>query len=136
MHPDAQMPQVKTDGAAGADLAAVESCTVASGQVALVRTGIAMEIPQGYEGQVRSRSGISTAKQLILLNGIGTIDADYRGEIMVPVKNIGRERQEIEAGDRIAQLMIRPAPKFAFCWADELESTERGVGGFGSTGVN
>lgn len=136
MHSAACLPEIKTAGAAGADLCAVERYTVPAGRQALIRTGIAVEIPEGYEGQIRSRSGISAKKQLILLNGVGTIDSDYRGEIMVPLQNIGRHVQSIRPGDRIAQLMVKPATQCSFCWADELGITERGAGSFGSTGVN
>lgn len=136
MHPDARLPAVKTGGSVGADLAAAEAYTVAPQEIVLVRTGIAMEIPEGYEGQVRARGGVSTKKQLLLINGVGTIDWDYRGEVIVPLKNLDRQRQEILPGDRIAQILIMPAPRFEFYWSEDLSETERGAGGFGSTGTN
>lgn len=135
LHSDARLPAVQTDGSAGADLTAVSDHVLLPGERALVRTGIALELPAGYEGQVRSRGGVSSTRQLVLLNGVGTVDADYRGEVMVPIKNLSKKTQSVFAGERIAQLLIKPAPRFAFCWAPDLSDTVRGAGGFGSTGT-
>jgi len=135
LHPEAVLPEFKTTGSVGADLVSVENHEIPAGHVTMIGTGLAVEIPEGWEGQVRARSGISYVKQLVLPHGLGTIDADYRGEILVPLKNLSGRSQSIAAGDRIAQLMIRPAPKCEFRWAKELSDTARGAGGFGSTGV-
>jgi len=136
MHPDARLPEVKSDGAAGADLSAADQYVIDPGQTAVIRTGVAVEIPDGFEGQVRARSGLSAKKELILLNGVGTIDADYRGEIMVPVKNIGDRCQAVHTGDRVAQLLVKPVNRCRFEWAEKLSETVRADGGFGSTGMN
>lgn len=136
MHPDAELPVYKSDGAAGADIRAAEQYVIDPDCVAIVRTGIALEIPDGYEGQIRSRSGISTGKNLLLLNGVGTVDADYRGELFVPLKNIGDRCQAVQPGDRVAQLFVKPVESRVFIWAEELSETVRADGGFGSTGVN
>lgn len=136
LHPDARLPEFKTAGAAGADICTVNRADIPPDTAVLVQTGIAVEIPQGYEGQVRSRGGVATRKQLILLNGVGTVDADYRGEILVPLKNIGNKSQAIYPGDRIAQLLIKPVTTWPFEWAEELSETARADGGFGSTGAN
>jgi len=136
MHPDAKLPDVKTAGSAGADIASVEQYVIDPGHVALIRTGLSLEIPEGYEGQLRARGGVSTKKQLILLNGVGTVDSDYRGEVLVPVKNIGDRCQAVQPGDRIAQLVVAPVPRCRFDWTEALSETARAAGGFGSTGVN
>jgi dUTP pyrophosphatase len=134
LHAHAKLPVRKTDGAAGADLSAIDLYEIPPGGVAIIRTGISVEIPEGHEGQVRARSGLSAGKQLILLNGVGTIDSDYRGEIMVPVQNIGRDMQIIHTGDRIAQLVLQPVAMPRYDWAEALSETARDSGGFGSTG--
>lgn len=136
MHREARLPEVKTAGSAGADLASVEQYVIDPGCVAVIRTGLSLEIPEGYEGQVRARSGLSAKKQLILLNGVGTIDSDYRGEVLVPVKNIGESCQAVQPGDRVAQLVIAPVARSIFDWSMELSETARADGGFGSTGMN
>jgi dUTP pyrophosphatase len=136
LHAHAKLPVRKTDGAAGADLSAIDLYEIPPGGVAIIRTGISVEIPEGHEGQVRARSGLSAGKQLILLNGVGTIDSDYRGEIMVPVQNISRETQIIHAGDRIAQLVLQPVARPRYDWTESLSKTVRDNGGFGSTGLN
>lgn len=136
MHPEARLPEVKSDGAAGADLSAADQYVIDPGEVAVIRTGVAIEIPDGFEGQVRARSGLSAKKELILLNGVGTIDSDYRGEILVPVKNIGGRCQAVQPGDRVAQLLVKPVERCRFEWAEALSETVRADGGFGSTGMN
>ena len=130
------LPSYATPGAAGCDLrAAVEApLTLAPGGRALVPTGIAIAVPEGYEGQVRMRSGLALKKGLILPNAPGTVDSDYRGEVRVIVANLGAEPVTIERGDRIAQLVIAPVARARFERADALPETGRGGGGFGSTG--
>lgn len=133
---NARLPEFKTAGAACADLYAVSQHYLKPGEKDFIPTGVALQIPEGYEGQIRARSGISVKKQLILLNGIGTIDSDYRGEVMVPVQNIGTTYQVIDRGDRIAQITIKPVQRCAFVWTEALDETARGTGGFGHTGIN
>lgn len=136
LHPDAQPPVQGSALAAGWDLRTVETCEIKKGISTKVPTGLAVSIPPGYEGQIRARSSLG-AKGIILPNGIGTIDADYRGQIHVLMTWIGRgDSTIIEAGERIAQMVISEVPKVSFLEveSDELGNTERGGGGFGSTG--
>ena len=130
----ATLPEYKTSGAVGADLRAVEGYRIEPGVTRHVPTGIAIELPAGFEGQVRPRSGMSS-KGLIFPNSIGTIDQDYRGEIWVPLYNLGPEYQIVQPGDRIAQLVISPVAQAKFIPSQNLSSTGRGENGFGSTGV-
>lgn len=134
--PDLPAPSRATSGAAGFDLrAAVDSpMRLDAGERALVPTGISIAIPAGFEGQVRPRSGLAIRHGLGLLNSPGTIDSDYRGEIQVILINHGREPVTIERGERIAQLVIAPVADCELSPVDELDSTERGEGGFGSSG--
>jgi dUTP pyrophosphatase len=131
-----ELPAYATPGASGCDLrAAVEApLTIAPGDRTLVPTGIVIAVPEGYEGQVRMRSGLALKKGLILPNAPGTIDSDYRGEIRVIVANIGKTPSTIERGDRIAQLVIAPVVRALLTRVDALPETGRGGGGFGSTG--
>ena len=131
------LPVYATDGAAGADLcAAVESETVIEpGQRQAVPTGLVLEIPDGFEGQVRPRSGLAIRHGLTVVNAPGTIDSDYRGELKVLLVNLGTETVSIARGDRIAQLVIAPVTCAAFVETDDLTASDRGAGGFGSTGV-
>jgi dUTP pyrophosphatase len=133
---DLAPPTYASDGAAGADLrAALERpLVVAPGERILVPTGLVLEIPKGFEGQVRARSGLALKKGLALANGVGTIDADYRGEVGVLVVNLGSEPVALARGDRIAQLVIAPVARATFEEAADLVDTARGAGGFGSTG--
>lgn len=108
--------------------------TLAPGERALVPTGIAIAVPEGYEGQVRMRSGLALKKGLILPNAPGTIDSDYRGEIRVILGNLGSEAATVKRGERIAQLVFAPVVRANFEKADELPSSLRDGGGFGSTG--
>lgn len=101
----------------------------------MIPTGISVAIPPGYEGQVRPRSGLAARHGISLVNAPGTIDADYRGEIQVIAINLGRETFEVSRGDRIAQLVIAPVLAVELDLVDDLDGTERGAGGFGSTGV-
>jgi len=136
LHPEAQSPIQGSALAAGWDLRTVETCEIKKGITTKVPTGLAVSIPQGYEGQIRARSSLG-AKGIILPNGIGTIDADYRGQIHVLMTWIGEgDSTIIEAGERIAQMVISEVPRVNFLEVDpdELGNTERGDGGFGSTG--
>ena len=133
---DLPLPERATAHAAGFDLrAAVDgSLEIAPGERARVPTGIAVAIPQGFEAQVRPRSGLAWRHGVILPNAPGTIDADYRGEIQVLVLNAGNAAVRIERGDRIAQLVVQRVPEVALIEAEELPDSARGDGGFGHTG--
>ena len=131
---EAVLPTYGTKDAAGADLYATETAEIAPGEKTVVHTGIAMAIPAGYCGLVYARSGLATKRDLAPANMVGVIDADYRGEIMVCLRNYGKETQRIEKGERVAQLVIAPAFRAEFALSDALPDTERGEGGFGSTG--
>jgi len=130
------LPQYHSAGAAGMDLmAAIEQAlTLGPLERRAVPTGIAVEIPAGFEGQVRPRSGRALREGLTLLNTPGTVDSDYRGEIQVIVVNLGREPVAIEPGDRIAQLVIAPVARAELVEVQELTGSHRGGGGFGHTG--
>ena len=133
--PTAKLPVYGSDYAAGADLYSDEEAfTVAPGETRLVHTGLSMEIPEGYGGFVHARSGMATKRGLAPANKVGVIDADYRGEIMVALHNHSNAPQTVEAGERVAQLVIAPFLKAEFEETDELTETDRGAGGFGSTG--
>ena len=129
-------PEYKTAGSAGADLRAHirGGLTLAPGEREAVPTGIRIELPPGYEAQVRPRSGLALSKGLTCLNSPGTVDSDYRGEIKVILINLGAEPVTIGDGDRIAQLVVAPVSRARFEPASFLQTTERGSGGFGSTG--
>ncbi len=127
-------PAYATEGSAGADLAACESVVVPPGEWRAVATGIFLEIPRGYEIQLRPRSGLALRRGVTLLNAPGTIDSDYRGEVKVLVVNHGREPFRIAPGDRIAQMVLQPVVVMNFEEGGGLSETERGSGGFGSTG--
>ena len=116
------------------DLHAVESITIGPGATAAVATGLALAIPRGFEGQVRPRSGLAIKHAVTVVNAPGTIDSDYRGEVKVLLINHGREPFPIAAGDRVAQLVIAPVIQAELVEVDSLSETERGAGGFGSTG--
>ena len=134
-----ELPFYATEGAAGADIRASipekRSIIIKPGERLLVPTGLCMEIPLGYEIQVRPRSGLSLKSPLLVVNAPGTIDCDYRGEVNVIVGNFGKEDYVIEHGLRIAQLVIAPVLHAKFVTADRLSDTQRGTGGFGSTGT-
>jgi dUTP pyrophosphatase len=129
------LPAYATASAAGADLVAAEDATIAPGAVHAVATGIALAIPQGYEGQVRPRSGLALKHGVTVLNAPGTIDADYRGEVKVILINHGPAPFKVARGDRIAQLVIAPVAPARFERVEALPATARGDGGFGSTGL-
>lgn len=138
LRPDAHMPELGTPGAAGADLYAcidADGAGIHPGSVMKIGTGIAVEIPPGYFGAIFARSGLSTKKGLRPTNCVGVIDSDYRGEIIVALRNDTRYAQVISKGERIAQLVILPCVSPIFVEAEELSDTERGEGGFGSTGA-
>lgn len=128
------LPAYATEGAAGMDVVAAETLTLAPGARCAVATGFAMAIPQGYEVQVRPRSGLALKHGITCLNTPGTIDSDYRGEVKVILINLGQEPFEINRGDRIAQLVPAPVQRAAFTLLDILPETARNAGGFGSTG--
>ena len=133
----AVIPEYKTCGAAGADLCALleSPLTIPAGRSALVPTGLYFEIPEGYEVQVRPRSGLTAKNGVTVLNTPGTIDSDYRGEIKVILINLGQSDFTINSGDRIAQMIVAPVTQASFTITESLSETERGAGGFGSTGV-
>ena len=130
-------PSYATSGASGMDLRANldEDLVIKSGEIELVPTGIFVEIPEGYEGQVRARSGLALKYGISLPNGIGTIDSDYRGELKVILINHGKEDFVIKNGDRIAQIVFIKYEKAELEIVESLKDTERSEGGFGSTGV-
>ena len=136
LNPNAVTPTYGTEFSAGADLyACMESAvTITAGETAFIKTGLAMEIPEGYAGLVYARSGLACKKGLAPANKVGVIDADYRGELMVALHNHSAEAVIVESGERIAQLVITPFLTAHFIEAEELEETTRGAGGFGSTG--
>jgi len=133
--PTYQLPAFAHAGDAGADLAAGEAVTIPSGEWALVSTGIAMAIPEGYGGFVLPRSGLAIRTGVTVLNAPGLVDAGYRGEFKVALINHGPEDFEIVIGDRIAQLVIMAVARPEYQAVEVLEDTARGSGGFGSTGV-
>ena len=130
------LPAYETAQSAGMDLRAAlaEAMVLAPGARALVPTGLYLEIPPGYEAQVRPRSGLALKRGLTVLNAPGTIDADYRGEVGVILVNLSAEEQRIESGDRVAQLLFAPVIQGELGEVETLEETVRGSGGFGSTG--
>lgn len=133
---DAKIPTYGTEYAAGCDLYACseEKITFEPGETKLVKTGIAMEIPEGYAGLIYARSGLASKRGLAPANKVGVIDSDYRGEIMVALHNHTNEVKEIDAYERIAQLVITPYVKACFNEVSDLNETSRGEKGFGSTG--
>lgn len=134
---DLQLPSYESSSAAGMDIRAAleKSITLKPGERTLVPTGLQMAIPEGYEAQIRPRSGLAIRNGITMLNSPGTIDSDYRGEIKVIAINHSDEDFTIEHGDRVAQMVIAPVIQFPVKEVDDLDSTDRGEGGFGSTGV-
>lgn len=130
-------PEYKTEHAAGADIRAsiTEDVIIKPFQRVMVPTGIFMALPDGYEAQVRPRSGLAAKHGITVLNTPGTIDADYRGEVKVILINLGSDDFVIKDGDRIAQMIIAPVLQATFVKTENLDDTERGSGGFGSTGI-
>ena len=134
---NAVVPTYGSEFAAGADLYAAieEAVTIEANETKLIPTGLAMEIPVGYAGLVYARSGLASKRGLAPANKVGVIDSDYRGEVMVALHNHGTKAQTIEAGERIAQMVIAPYVTANFILSDSLDDTVRGEGGFGSTGT-
>jgi dUTP pyrophosphatase len=129
------IPEYATKGSVAFDVCALEDALIISGMpVVLIRTGLAFSIPEGYEIQVRQRSGLSLKHANYLANCIGTIDSDYRGELKIPISLYGRDRWKIKKGDRIAQCLLKKAEIPKLVEVEELDETERGSGGFGHTG--
>jgi dUTP pyrophosphatase len=132
------LPAQQSSGAAGVDLLAAlgvsETLTLKPGERALVPCGFSMALPEGHEAQVRPRSGLAAKHGVTVLNAPGTIDADYRGEVKVILVNHGEQNFDIKRGDRIAQMVVAPVSAVVFAEREELDDTERGHGGFGSTG--
>lgn len=135
---DNPLPKYETDGSAGMDVKAFinsgEPIPIMPGKTEVIHTGLYVEIPQGWEIQVRSRSGLAAKNKVCVLNSPGTIDSDYRGEIMVILTNLGSENFFVYSGDRIAQLVLSKVTRIHFDTVDNLSDTTRGDGGFGSTG--
>ena len=129
------LPEYATSGAAGMDICAAESLMLRVGKRHAVATGFAFAIPEGYEVQVRPRSGLALKHGITCLNTPGTIDSDYRGEVKVILANLGEDDFTITKGDRIAQIVVAPVTKAEMVEVEALDDTARGTGGFGSTGV-
>ncbi len=134
---NAVVPTYGSKFAAGADIYAClpEGVTIEPGETKLIPTGLAFEIPEGFGGFVYARSGMASKRGLAPANKVGVIDSDYRGEVMVALHNHGKDAQTVESGDRIAQMVIMPYIAASFILSDDIGDTERGEGGFGSTGV-
>lgn len=131
----AKMPAYQTSGSSGMDVTSIESTIIAPGFSKMVSTGLSFEIPEGYEIQVRPRSGLAAKYNVTVLNTPGTIDSDYRGILKVILINLGSSQFPIEVGDRIAQIVFAPVVKATLVNTTELNQTDRGAGGFGSTGT-
>jgi len=136
-NPDLPLPSYQSDGSSGLDLQAAisEEITLQPGDIRLIRTGLSVSLPKGYEAQIRPRSGLALQHGLGLVNSPGTIDSDYRGEVCVIAINWGKEPLTIKRGDRIAQIIINRVSRAIIEEAQELDPTERGEGGFGHSGV-
>lgn len=134
LNPDVIVPKYQTEEAAGFDLHSIEEKTIKAGERDVIKTGLAVALPKGYELQVRPRSGLALKNGITVLNTPGTVDSDYRGELMVILLNTSNEDFAVKKGDRIAQAVIKEILQADFAVVDELDSTERGTGGFGSTG--
>ena len=138
IHPAAILPTYGSAGAAGADLYALpegDPIVINPGETVMIHTGLSMAIPDGYVGLNFARSGLDSKRGLAPANKVGVIDSDYRGELMVALHNHGNIPQIVEPGDRVAQFLIMPVIQANFCEVDELDETDRGAGGFGSTGT-
>ena len=132
------LPEYQTPGSSGIDLRAAveEPIIIENGERVMIPTGLKMEIPAGYEGQVRTRSGLAATRGLVVLNSPGTLDADYRGEVKVILMNLGSEPLTINRGERVAQLVIAPVARVVISEVEDVDETIRGSGGFGSTGTD
>ena len=135
IHPDATLPAYAHASDAGMDVRSVEDLTIPAGRRALVHTGLVMELPLGYEAQVRPRSGLALKHGITVLNTPGTIDAGYRGEVGVILANFGEADFVVKKGDKIAQIVIAPVTQPEIVEVADVTATDRGAGGFGSTGV-
>ena len=131
---NARLPVYGSEFSAGADLFALDAAEIASGETVFLHTGLAIELPAGTVGLIYARSGLAAKQDLAPANKVGVIDCDYRGEIVVAMHNHGKVTRRVNAGDRIAQLVVAPYYTADFVETDELSSTVRGAGGFGSTG--
>jgi dUTP pyrophosphatase len=131
-----ELPGYATEGSAGMDIrAAVNSDVVLEpGELKMIPTGFVIELPQGYEAQIRPRSGLAARHAIGVLNAPGTIDSDYRGEVKILVMNFGKDRFTVRRGDRIAQMIVAPYTRVSWDEVDKLNETDRGSGGFGHTG--
>jgi dUTP pyrophosphatase len=136
LSPKSRLPRYETEGSAGMDVCAMlaEPVVILSGERTRIPTGFALEIPEGFEAQVRPRSGLAFKQGLTVLNAPGTIDSDYRGEVAIVLVNLGDQPVVINDGDRIAQLVFAPITRVQLEETDVLSETDRGTGGFGSTG--
>ena len=132
-----ELPKYETNGSSGMDLSAniEKQIKIEPGKTSIIPTGISVSIPKNFEIQIRSRSGLAAKSQISVLNSPGTIDADYRGELKVILINLGNKTFVVERGARIAQMVLCPIVKAKFKEVDNLDDTDRGVGGFGSTGL-
>ena len=137
-HFKGELPNYATHEAAGADIRACLSkpLTINPGQRVLIPTGLTLEIPKGFEIQIRPRSGLSLKTDLLVVNSPGTIDSDYRGELKILMGNFGNKAHEIFHGDRVAQMVLAPVLQASFELVSEISETARGIGGFGSTGIH
>jgi dUTP pyrophosphatase len=135
-HENAMLPTYATAGAAGADVYSAKDYKVPPGEHTLIDTGLKCSIPEGYEVQVRPRSGLALKNRITVLNSPGTVDSDYTGKLGVILMNHSEMVFQVKAGDRIAQIVVAPVTQATFEWADETKSTDRGDSGFGSTGVS
>ena len=133
-----RLPGYETEGSSGMDIRAFLDAPIrlGAGERKLIPTGFFLQIPEGYEVQIRARSGLAIKNGIALVNGIGTIDSDYRGEVMVPLINLGTEEFIVRDGDRIAQMVLSSYVRAELEVVDRLEETDRGTGGFGSTGTD
>lgn len=129
-----ELPSYQTAGAAGMDVCAAEDATLESGATKLIATGFSIALPEGFEAQLRPRSGLALKFGITLLNAPATIDADYRGEVKVILTNLGDASFEVRRGDRIAQMVIARYEKISWQEVESLDETARGIGGFGHTG--
>jgi dUTP pyrophosphatase len=129
------LPSYATKGSAGADLRSNESIIIPPGEWRLIKTGFCVEVPSGFEAQIRARSGLALKYGVTVLNGVGVLDSDYRGEVGVILINHGKQPFSISPGDRIAQMVISQVFNVNFVPVDDLTDTDRDVGGWGSTGV-
>lgn len=134
LSPKAKMFTYETAGAAAADMYALEDAVVFNGKRTLIKTGIAVQLPEGFVGMVCPRSGLALKKGITITNAPGIVDSDYMGDVGIIIDNQGDVTFDIKAGDRVAQFMIVPVPKVQFVEVEELKVTARGTGGFGSTG--